>query len=128
MTETGRDLPPTLSEWAGGLGVLIVVAIGLWVWSAGGIYKAWYSFKYSVSPDKVHVDAKPNDWDFMRAPLGDKGCHYEAVVAAYNSAGVLFDEKKYFACVALRGRGNAAVWCLDPKITRVAISWVKVTD
>ena len=34
--------------------------------------------------DNVHIDPKPSDCDFLHAPLGEKDCHYEPIVAAYN--------------------------------------------
>jgi hypothetical protein len=37
----------------------------------------------------VRTDAKPNDCDFIHAPLGDKGCDYKAHVKVYNADGVL---------------------------------------
>jgi hypothetical protein len=47
----------------------------------------WYSNEYGVQSDQVHSRHKPTDCDWGYAPLGDKGCHYEKKVTAYNSAG-----------------------------------------
>ena len=46
----------------------------------------WYAVKYSVSIDQIHTDDKPSDCDWGRAPLGNKACHFKAVVTAYNAA------------------------------------------
>ncbi len=67
--------------------------------------------RFGVSPDKVHAAAKPTDCDFMRAPLGSKGCHYEAVVTAYDARGVLVDDSKP-----------------HQTIESVYVGWVKKTD
>ena len=40
-----------------------------------------------ISIANVHVDPQPGDCDFMHAPLGEKGCHYEFLVSAYNANG-----------------------------------------
>jgi hypothetical protein len=91
-------------------------AFSLLIWYNGGIYKTWFSLKYSVPPAHVRVDSKPHDCDFSLAPLGDKGCHYEPVTGAYNSVGVLvagdLAPKEYFHDV-------------DHKVTEVTITWVK---
>src|SRR5258708_38454293 len=44
-----------------------------------------------VLPSALVADAhtKPNDCDFIHAPLGDKGCSYKAHVKVYNADGVL---------------------------------------
>jgi hypothetical protein len=33
-----------------------------------------------MSADKIYLDPKPQDCDFWRAPVGNKGCHYQNVV------------------------------------------------
>ena len=38
-----------------------------------------YAFEYFVSPDKVDVEPKPHDCEFMKAPVGNK-CHFEKEV------------------------------------------------
>ena len=42
--------------------------------------ESWYAAVYSTDADHVHVDAKPHDCDFSKAPLGDKECHFEKQV------------------------------------------------
>lgn len=70
----------------GFFGYLVIAGIAGWLYFVG-FDATWYAVEYQVSPDKIHVDAKPKDCDFMHAPLGEKGCHYEAAAAAYNTAG-----------------------------------------
>jgi len=130
----------------GGIGTwvffLIVASIGAWIFWAGGINNAWYSLKYLVSADKVHVDGKPTDCDFMNTPLGDKRCHYEAAVTAYNAAGEVVggDHAPKYGHDGNTGKpiisyDNGKTWnwlpaadIPDPKIKSVIVSWVKVTD
>jgi hypothetical protein len=52
---------------------------------------AWYSMKYGVGLDKVHVQAKPENCDYYYAPVGYKGCHYERRVTTFNAEGIPVD-------------------------------------
>jgi hypothetical protein len=132
----------TAIEVVCGWGLLIVIMIGVSIYSVGGIYKAVFSIKYSVSPDKVHVDAKPTDCDFNRAPLGDKGCHYEKFVEACNASGVVVagtdapiyirDPQTRKPIISYDG-GNTWSWMTtvdvpNPKVDSVKVTWRKVTD
>jgi hypothetical protein len=74
-----------------GCGFMILAGVvGYFVFApAGWINGVWYGFEYGVNMGDVHTDAKPNDCDFMHAPLGDKGCSYKAHVKAYNASGVM---------------------------------------
>jgi hypothetical protein len=38
---------------------------------------SWYAIVNGTDTDQVHIDAKPHDCDFSKAPLGDKECHFE---------------------------------------------------
>jgi hypothetical protein len=72
----------------------LVVCGGLIVWffvlSDSSKNAIWYGATYGVSTDKVRTFGnKPHDCDWGRAPLGTKGCHYEADVKAYDAAGEL---------------------------------------
>ena len=39
-----------------------------------------YAFKYGTNGNHVHVSPTPADCDFLHAPVGFKGCHYEKSV------------------------------------------------
>jgi hypothetical protein len=118
--------------------IAALIAANYW---AGGIQKAWYSVRYMVLPDHVRMDAEPKDCDFMHAPLGDKGCHYEAAVAAYNAEGdwVGGDDAPKFGHDTKTGKtivsydaGKTWAWFSadipNPKIDVVLVTWVKKTD
>lgn len=54
---------------------------GAWVLLSDGWHsKARYSMQYEVDYDHVFVNDEPTDCNFMRAPLGTKGCHYDRIV------------------------------------------------
>jgi hypothetical protein len=48
----------------------------------------WYSVRYGVEFRDVQME-RPHDCDFMRAPLGDKGCSYKSHVQVFNAEGEL---------------------------------------
>jgi len=71
--------------------------------------------------DQVHTNDKPSDCDWSRAPLGNKGCSYKAVVYAYNAAGYLVAGDKYV-------QGWAPQATADPKVKTVRVEWTKVAE
>ena len=74
----------------GGFFLVLVVAGGFLAFSNYGWSNSlWYAAQYGVGFGDVQTDAKPNDCDFIHAPLGDKGCSYKAHVKVYNADGVL---------------------------------------
>ncbi len=103
-------LSNTYAADSSGWGLFALLALMGVIWLVyGDINTAWYSLEYGVSPDKVHINAKPTDCDFMRAPLGSKGCHYQAAITAYDAGGLLLDTSKYRA-------------------ETIVVSWIKKTD
>jgi hypothetical protein len=71
--------------WIGS--VLVFAGIVAYITWVGGLDTVWYAAVYKVSTDQVHVNKKPIDCDYYYAPVGHKGCQYEAVVKAYDKAG-----------------------------------------
>jgi hypothetical protein len=43
----------------------------------------YYAAEYGVAWDKVTVYPRPNDCDFLTAPIGSKGCSYKSVATPY---------------------------------------------
>ncbi|MGH9745530.1 MAG: hypothetical protein ACRD59_05395 [Candidatus Acidiferrales bacterium] len=48
-----------------------------------GVVAAWhskvrYAVQYGVTPDDVYKSERPHDCDFLKAPIGEKECHFEA--------------------------------------------------
>jgi hypothetical protein len=121
--------------------LIVAGMFGFVIW-AGGIREAWYCAKYQVTPDKIHVDAKPKDCDFLHAPLGIKGCHYEADVNAYNAEGMLVGgdhapkygrDSKTRKPVVSWDDGKTWEWMAsadapNTNIVSIGVSWVRVTD
>jgi len=106
-----------------------------------GFNATWYMVEYQVSPDKIHVDAKPKDCNFWRAPLGDQECHYEASATAYNATGQVVggdDAPKYAHSTTgkpIISWDKGKTWVLftgadipDQKINPVVVTWSKVKD
>jgi hypothetical protein len=140
LQEKGRSNP--LNENTSTVfGWFVIAAIGFGVYWFG-FNNLWYAARYLLPPDKVIVENKPTDCDFLRAPLGTKGCHFEAVVTAYNAAGVVVGGTtvpKYGSDIET-GKpivsyddGKNWDWSLgtdvsDPKVAKVTVAWSKVAD
>jgi hypothetical protein len=98
----------------------------------------WYSVKYKVSLDQVHMNVKPTDCDWGRAPLGSKGCHFKATVIAYNTAGYMVGGDNAPKTPAITKQKELDTTGLTPltestptydlKIKSVEVRWAKVTD
>jgi len=96
----------------------------------------------AVPTDKVVMDAKPTDCDFMHAPLGNKDCHYEAAVTAVNAAGDVVggDHAPKYGHDSQTGRpivsyDNGKTWdrfpaadLPDQRAASVIVTWSKVKD
>jgi hypothetical protein len=127
---------------------LPVIAVVAFIWIADSVgtsdwfNKGWYSLRYFVSPTEIHVGVRPQDCDFMHAPLGSKGCRYDAAVSAYNAAGDLVGgegapeysrDSKTGKPIISWDNGKTWTWMAvadlpDQKIKNVNVSWVKHPD
>jgi hypothetical protein len=43
-----------------------------------GTAKTRFAFQYGVNVSDIAKDDKPHDCDWLKAPIGDKECHYDA--------------------------------------------------
>lgn len=75
---------------------IIITFVGN-IWNSKTILSA----RYDVATDQITIDAEPHDCDFLRAPLGVKGCSYtrqiEVIKTGTNAAGehfVTYDDGK----------------------------------
>jgi hypothetical protein len=96
--------------------------------------------QFDVPRSMIHWREKPKDCDYLRSPLGDKGCHFKLSVAAYNSAGELVagdgaplfrdDPATKQSEVSFDGGNSWHPRGRDTSnaIARVLIRWVKVDD
>jgi hypothetical protein len=133
-------------------GCLSPIAVGLLVWAFwpdswtntlnSWTDTLWYAAEYKVSMDNVHTNKKPKDCDWMRAPLGDKGCHFKRIVAAFNASGeqVGGDDAPKYSRDTKTGKpivsyDNGKTWgwfpapeAPDLKVKNVEVRWTKVTD
>jgi len=88
--------------------------------------KTRYTIQYGVTTEHAFVQPEPHDCDFVRAPLGDKGCHYDKVVTtskcgtdnATNKPIISYDDGKTWNWV------TEGVTCQS----EVAVSWNKDAD
>ena len=65
------------------IGLGVVLSIG-WFALSYLLPDEWrikYAMRYFTSYARVTVDARPTGCDFFRAPIGEKGCHYEKEVS-----------------------------------------------
>jgi hypothetical protein len=124
-------------DGCGSVFALLIVAGAFLVFSNYG----WrYSVQYGVGFDDVQTDAKPNDCDFIRAPLGAKGCSYKAHVRVFDADGVAVagedapmygsDTKTAKPIVSYDGGKNwdwyAGATIPNPKAKTVRVFWEKV--
>jgi len=95
--------------------VLVILAVGGFFYFSNFSWSnsLWYAVQYRVGFGDVHTDTKPSDCDFLRAPIGLKGCSYGAKVIVYNADGV-----------QVAGH-NAPTYVPNPKPQSVRVFWVK---
>jgi hypothetical protein len=77
-------------RWQQALGmVLPILFLGYVAWASFmfGPTAVWYSFEYGVRVDNVMIISRPSDCNFLRSPIGYKGCHYEGTVESWKDAG-----------------------------------------
>ena len=86
-----------------------------------------YTIKYDTKRDYVRVTPKPGDCDFLHAPIGLKGCHYETSiqVTRYSKdvqsgrAIVSYDDGKTWSPVPADEKSGP---------TEVYVGWDRVAD
>jgi len=72
---------------------LLLVALLLVV--LGWHSRTRYAVQYGVDTANVHIQDEPHDCDFLKAPIGDKPCHYEReVLVSDDKKNVVVDFKK----------------------------------
>lgn len=97
----------------------------------------WYSFKYNVGFKDVSTEPKPDDCDFLRSPMGFKGCSYKARVRVFNAERLRIagDDPPIFSNdiktgVPVVSYDNGKYWGLDTskgdrKPSFVEVTWIK---
>jgi hypothetical protein len=142
LPPTSEEVKKSAKDLIAVVVLLIIVGIVVWIWSAGGIFKTVLSLRFSVSPENISIEPKPHDCDYNRAPLGDKGCHYEPAVTAYNAAAEVVggDHAPKYSHDTNTGKpivswnyGKTWDWYSgteipDQKIKSVVVTWSKVSE
>jgi hypothetical protein len=99
-----------------------------------------YAHQFNVPTSHVHWKDKPAFCDYFLSPMGDKSCHYNPSIAAYNSAGELVagdgaplfrDDPGTGKSVVSFDRGNS--WHARGRdtslaVTLVIVNWIKVEN
>ena len=61
--------------------------VGLWTPADDMWHAKWrYALTNGVSRDKVMIDTHPHDCAFLKAPVGEKYCHYDREVSTIHRA------------------------------------------
>jgi hypothetical protein len=63
-------------NWVGTLALFVLFFVVYHGWNS----KLRYAFQYGANYDDVTKDQKPHDCDWLKAPIGDKECHYDMKV------------------------------------------------
>lgn len=83
-----------------------------------------YSIQYGVPDSSVTILKKPHTCDFLSAPIGEKGCHYEPDVTAVRTG----TDRVGKAIVSF---DDGVTWvddCVPPTKTNVRVTWKKVDE
>lgn len=92
--------------------------------------KMRYSWWYDVNYDRVTVEKEPRDCNFFRAPMGDKGCHYDRQVSTVRVKAVYLDFQR--GSVNQVSFDEGKTWVVDdakpPTKPQVIVSWERVED
>jgi hypothetical protein len=109
------------------LGLLVWFAVIAWLFPPERWTNiAWYAAKYRASPARVTIADRPRGCDWLRAPLGDKGCHYAAMATAYNADGqVITDDDTWPQRTRDKSTGKVPP---DTRPRHVWVVWHKVED
>ena len=89
---------------------------------------AWaYALRYETDSNRIHIAPKPGDCDFLHAPIGLKGCHYE------KSVQVMRYSKDVQTGQPIVSYDDGKTWNLLPEgekpgSVQVYVDWLKVQD
>lgn len=60
----------------------IFIIVVLFDYASDAWHSTWrYALTHGIDSDKVTVQPRPHDCNFLAAPLGEKYCHYERIVS-----------------------------------------------
>jgi hypothetical protein len=110
------------------------MVIAIWWFAFLGLSDLWhskmrYAWSYDVSSDQVTIEKKPKDCNFFRAPMGEKGCHYDRQVNTVRVKTVYLDLNR--GSVNYVSFDDGKTWAVDtnpPTKPRVEVSWERIED
>ena len=138
------DQKPTLKNY--GIAVLkfvgVIVALGIFLllaqWMLPDDWRLKYAFQYSVDSERVTVEHKPHDCDWRSAPLGNKHCHYKAMITIRNSENQIVGGTSVGLATSTTGEpiisyDDGETWKINPagnNLTPIGVNvfWRKVED
>src|ERR1035438_654272 len=74
-------------KWILGIAVLAVI---VW-WLLPDDWRIKYAAEYMLDTDQVIIERKPHNCEWNSSPIGDKHCHYDAMIMVYNFDGRVID-------------------------------------
>ena len=122
------------------VGVISALAICLLIaqWMLPDDWRLKYAIEYSVDSERVTVEHKPHDCDWSSAPLGNKHCHYKAMITIRNSEKQIVGGTSVKLATSTTGEpiisyDDGETWKINPagnnlKPVGVSVFWRKVED
>jgi len=114
--------------------IALFVLNGVWHWA--WYSKLRYSIQYEVPFSQITIDKEPHDCEFLKAPIGEKDCHFGAEVTTTTTTEP--DTENPSVRTTHNGIGETMVsfddgktWVAKrslPTKTFVYLSWKKVED
>lgn len=68
-------------------GVAIAALLFVVWWLLPDDWQMKYAAKYMLAYDQVIIEHKPHNCEWGSSPIGEKHCHYKAIVTLYDSRG-----------------------------------------
>jgi hypothetical protein len=103
------------------VGILLYVlfrnAVG-YIWDIGSL-----SIRYDVPMSAIRIEREPSSCDFLRAPVGDKACHYSKDV----TVGFLGRDANGLRVVCSDAQGNGCE-SAGKDHPAIIVSWNKVEE
>ena len=144
MKAAYSDQKLTLKDY--GIAVLkfvgVILALGICLSIANRMlpddWRLKYAFQYSVDSERVTVARKPHDCDWSSTPLGNKHCHYKAMITIRNSENQIVGGTSVKLATSTTGEpiisyDDGETWKINPagnnlKPVSVSVFWRKVED
>jgi hypothetical protein len=122
---TGREegeMGGESTAWILGWALFAGLAALAWWWWGDTL---WYAAEYQVAPREINIAHRPIDCDFLRAPIGEKPCHYEKEVYGHLPGGATYDAQKGRV---ISQAGDESRLDRNSEFESVSVFWTKKAD